>query len=149
MTPSEHIGHEDIRRVPPGTASRRLEQAGWEFESGVLEQLLERDPQNVELMAALAEAYTRARRYRKGLELDRRLVACSPGEPLFHYNLACSLSLTGDLESAADALVAAIDLGYRDFAHMERDSDLRRLRKDVQWVRVRERVHRARAGDGD
>jgi len=123
-----------------GRVGRRLQNAGLAFETGVLEELLRRDPENVEVLAALAEACTRLRRYRRGLELDRCLVARDPDEPLFRYNLACSLTLTGDPAGACDELLAAIDRGYRDFAHMERDPDLRRLRSRPEWSRVLERV---------
>jgi Flp pilus assembly protein TadD len=123
-----------------GRLGRRLQHAALAFETGVLEEVLRREPDNVEVLAALAEACTRLRRYRRGLELDRCLVARDPEEPLFRYNLACSLALTGDVSGACDELVAAIDRGYRDFAHMERDPDLRRLRQDAAWDRVRQRV---------
>lgn len=135
------------RPALPGLLARRLEQAGLAFESGVLERVIERDPDDVEALAALAEACTRLRRYRRGLELDRRLVAHAPEQPLFRYNLACSLSLTGQLRAAADELLAAIDCGYRDFAHLERDPDLRRLRADPEFARVRERITGLPAGD--
>ena len=135
------------RPLPPGHLARRLHHAALAFETGVLEHVLAREPDNVEVLAALAEACTRLRRYNRGLELDRLLVARDPDEPLFRYNLACSLCLTGDLSAACDELLAAIDRGYRDFAHMERDPDLRRLRRDAGWQRVRARV--ARLGPPD
>ncbi len=124
-----------------------MQHAALTFETGVLEQVLLREPDNLEVLASLAEACTRLRRYRRGLELDRRLVARDPGEPLFRYNLACSLSLTGDLQAACDELLLAIDCGYRDFAHMERDPDLRRLRGDPRFHRVREHAARATRRD--
>ena len=135
------------RRPPQGLLARRLQHAALAFETGVLEQVLAREPDNVEVLAALAEACTRLRRYRRGLELDRRLVEHAPEEPLFRYNLACSLALTGELDAACAELLGAIDRGYRDFAHMERDPDLRRLRRDPAWQRVRDRV--ARLGPDD
>jgi Flp pilus assembly protein TadD len=137
------------RPSPQGLLARRLQHAALAFETGVLEQLLAREPDNVEVLAALAEACTRMRRYRRGLELDRQLVALDPDEPLFRYNLACSLALTGELDAACAELLAAIDRGYRDFAHMERDPDLRRLRRDAGWQRVRERVARLGPADSD
>jgi len=131
-----------------GSLGRRLEHAAWNFETGVLERLLEREPDNVEVLAALAETYTRLRRYRRGLELDRRLVDHDPREPLFRYNLACSLSLTGDLRAAADALLVAFDLGYTDFDHLRRDPDLRRLRRDECFEPVRLRMEALARRDG-
>ena len=137
------------RPPPPGLLARRLGQAGLTFETGVLEQVLLREPDNIEVVAALAEAYTRMRRYRRGLALDRRLVAHDPEEPLFRYNLACSLALTGQLAEAAEELLLAIGCGYRDFSHMDRDPDLRRLRASPEWLRVRDGIARLPADDGE
>jgi len=128
----------DSRRPRGVSLDRRLERAGLAFDTGILECHLARDPDNVEILAELAEAYTRTRRYREGLELDRRLVSTDPDEPLFRYNLACSLSLTGRLDEAADELLIAFDLGYADLDHLERDSDLRRLREAPCFERVRQ-----------
>jgi predicted Zn-dependent protease len=122
------------------TSGRRLERAGLAFETGILEELHARQPDDIALVAALAEACTRLRRYRRGLELDRRLVEHDPADPGFRYNLACSCSLTGDLPAAASELLAALALGYRDFAHLLRDADLRRVRGDAVFAPVRERM---------
>ncbi len=131
-----------------GSVGRRLEHAGWSFETGILERLLEQQPDNVEVLAALAESYTRLRRYRRGLELDKKLVAHDPADPLFRYNLACSFALTGDLDGAAAALLAAFELGYRDFDHLSRDPDLRRLRRDARFGAVARRMQQIAAQGG-
>jgi len=114
-----------------------LQRAGLAFETGILEELHERLPDDVELLAQLAEACTRLRRYRRGLELDRCLVQRDPVNPEFRYNLACSCSLTGDLTAAATELLMSLQLGYRDFVHLMRDPDLRRLRRDAAFEPVR------------
>ena len=140
--------HERARRARK-TLARRLEQADLGFESGVLELRLAQDPENVALLSALAEACTRLRRYAEGLALDRRLVETAPTEPVFRYNLACSLVLTGDLDAACDSLQEAVRLGYRDLEHMEQDPDLRRLRKDSRYPDLRERLLRIARDAGD
>lgn len=128
----------DSRQARGAVLRRRLARAGRAFDAGILECQLLREPDNVEVLAELAEAYTRMRRYREGLELDRRLVRSSPEEPLFRYNLACSLALTGHLEQAVDELLEAFALGYADLDHLERDADLRRLREAPCFARVTE-----------
>ena len=136
-------------QAPAGALGRRLEHAGWAFETSVLERVLERDPDNMEVLAALAETYTRMRRYRRGLELDKRLVAHDPRDPLFRYNLACSFSLTGDLDAAVESLRVAFELGYRDFEHLRHDADLRRLRRDGRYEAVRQRMDQLGRQAGD
>ena len=60
---------------------------------------------------------------RKGVEL-------LPDDPTWHYNLACSLAYFPKREDEAfDELETAIDLGYRNRASIEADTDLRRLSK--------------------
>lgn len=116
----------------------RLQRSALVFETGVLEELVDRDPENLDLLVALGEAYARLRRRRRGLEIDRELVRRSPEEPAFRYNLACSLCLTGDLNGACGALLAAIERGFRDFEHLLHDEDLATLRGDPRFGLVRD-----------
>jgi Flp pilus assembly protein TadD len=134
-------GSDHVER-PEGSspAGRRLHRAGLAFDTGILEELHERSPDDIAVVAELAEACTRLRRYRRGLALDRRLVEHDPADPTFRYNLACSCSLTGDLPGAADELLRSLELGYRDFAHLLRDPDLRRVRRDAAFEPVRVRL---------
>lgn len=50
-----------------------------------------------------------------------------PDDPVWAYNLACSLSRLGRKDEALDALGTAIRLGFRDDAAMAADADLRPL----------------------
>jgi len=59
---------------------------------------------------------------------------------LAHYNLACSLSLTGQVETAAAELDCAITLGYRDFSWLNRDPDLKKLRRHPLFKKIRDRL---------
>jgi Flp pilus assembly protein TadD len=128
---------------------RRLDRVDLAFEAGIIELRLRRDPENVALLAAMAEACTRLHRYAEGLALDRRLVALHPDEPVSRYNLACSLALTGDLDGATRELLAAVRLGYRDFDHLALDTDLRRLRRDAGYGALLGRLARIAADAGD
>ena len=129
------------------TLNRRLDQAGLAFDSGILESCLRRDPDDSEILAELAEACTRLRRYRRGLQLDRRLVRRHPQDPIVRYNRACSLALTGDLPGAARELLAAAHLGYRDVDHLLRDPDMRRLRRDPSFAELRAQLERIAKDD--
>jgi hypothetical protein len=79
---------------------------------------------------ALAELYTKEGLYDKGLDLDRRLAELRPEDPVIQYNLACSLSLKADIPAAFDAMKRAVENGYEDFAHLEKDQDLLNLWSD-------------------
>ena len=92
------------------------------------------------MLAELGELYTRAGEYEKGLALDRRLIELAPESPIVHYNLACSLALLDQPDGAFEALEKAVQLGYRDLAHLRRDPDLASLRTDPRFVELVKRL---------
>lgn len=138
------------RSTPDASGQRRLawrlRRANLDFDVGVLELVCAQRPDDLRALVALGQAYSRLGRHRQGLEVDRRLVAAQPHEPVFRYNLACSLTLTGDLDGACAELLAAIDQGYRDFAHMEADADLAGLRNNPRFGLIQDAI--AAAGPG-
>ena len=100
------------------------------FEVAFYEKVLHFSPDFVEALIVLAELYTREGRFADGLLLDRRLAALRPDDLVIQYNLACSLSLTGDVAGAFQVIKQAVAAGYGDFAHLEKDTDLAGLRND-------------------
>ena len=109
-----------------------------DFEIEFYERVIERSPDCVDVLMALGDDYTKAGRYREGLEIDLKLAKLRANDPIVHYNLACSHSLLGQIDEALEALRRAIDLGYRDFAHMQRDPDLENLRRDPRYLALLE-----------
>jgi hypothetical protein len=67
-------------------------------------------------------------------------VRLRPGDPLTHYNLACSYALTIRFQDAVKSLERALDLGYNDFKWISRDPDLRRLRRHPLFKKIREQI---------
>lgn len=107
-----------------------------DFEISFYEQLLKKNPDFTNALIALGDVYTKMGRYRDGLRIDQRLVKLKPKDPIVHYNLACSYSLLRMADSCLKALAEAILLGYRDFAFMEKDSDLDFIRKDPRYKKL-------------
>jgi tetratricopeptide (TPR) repeat protein len=103
------------------------------FEIGFYENILRHSPNFIEALVALAELYTKQGAYLKGLELDRRLARLRPDDPVIQYNLACSLSLAGDIAGAFEAIKRAIRFGYEDLAYLEQDEDLSNLMQDAAF----------------
>ena len=68
--------------------------------------------------------------YRKALELGGFANKFESG---CHYDIACCLALKGDIENAFKSLQTAMDLGFRDLAHVRTDSDLASLHDDPRW----------------
>ena len=121
------------------TLSRR-EARDLDIEIGFLEGVVRRDPEYVDALQVLGDNYTQRGRYSKGLAIDLHLCRLRPRDALTHYNLACSLALTGETARAIEVLHRALDLGYRDFKWMRRDPDLRTLRRHPLYRSIRTRV---------
>lgn len=100
-----------------------------DIEIRFLAGLVRRDPEYVEALELLGEDYTRRGRFEEGLAVDQQLAKLRPDNPTVLYNLACSLSLTGQPEAAFEALNRALDCGYRDVRWLEQDPDLAAFRQ--------------------
>lgn len=118
----------------------RASRAGLEFEARFYGAVVRRSPSNAEALAELGHALTRLERFEEGLEVDRRLVQLVPENETAHYNLACSLSLCGRADDAIDALEQAVELGYRDLAHLLGDPDLTALHGEPRFRALLERL---------
>lgn len=100
-----------------------------EFEIAFYERLLVEDPDFVDALRALGEAYTRRGWHEKGLAVDQRLTRLRPEDAFAWYNLACSLALLNHLDEAFEALARSFTLGYDDLDYMLKDPDLTALRR--------------------
>ena len=79
-------------------------------------------------MKILSDDYLQRGHFDLGLDLDEKLIELEPSNPDAFFNLACSYSLNGDIQAAADALTLAIDYGYRDWKWIAREQSLEKLR---------------------
>ena len=107
-----------------------------------MEGLVHRDPDYVEALQLLGDHYTQRGKYLEGLKVDETLARLEPGNPLVFYNLACSYSLTGQMDRAVFALEKALSCGYRDFKWLAKDPDLRTLRKHPLYRNIRDKIRK-------
>lgn len=105
-----------------------------------IEGVVRRDPHYVEALQLLGDHYTQRGRFEQGLKVDERLSRLEPANPLVYYNLACSYSLTNQVDLAAAALERALSLGYRDFKWLAKDPDLRILRKHPIFRSIKNKI---------
>jgi tetratricopeptide (TPR) repeat protein len=98
------------------------------FEIQFLEPLLRTDPKNTDVLAVLGHHYTKLGQHDKGLDVDRRLVVLKPRDPTARYNLACSLSLIGEVEEGLRELAQALELGFNNLELLLSDPDIQKLR---------------------
>jgi len=115
-----------------------------DFEIEFYKRLLVHKPDFIPALIALGDAYTRKGMYEEGLEIDKKLSQLRPEDPIVFYNLACSYSLLGDTQQALKCLKKAIVLGYDDFHYMEKDKDLKNLRKTAEYKVLKEKLIRLR-----
>ena len=104
-----------------------------EVELGFLEKVAMRLPEDLEVLQALAELYTKTGKYDKGLAVDLQVSQLLPNDDLVWYNLGCSYALTRYFDEAFEALAKAIDLGYGDYDWMKTDPDLANLNADPRF----------------
>jgi tetratricopeptide (TPR) repeat protein len=123
--------------VPP---RKRSAQEDIEFEIAFFEGVAQRDPNYIEALQILGDAYTRTGQWEKSLPVDERLAHLCPENPLVFFNLACSYSLLNRVDEAIGALEKAVGLGYTDTGWLDSDPDLENARKDPRFARVREKL---------
>ena len=111
-----------------------------EFQIKLYETAVSLGRDTIELLAELAELYTRTGEYEKGLSLDKTLVQREPDNPIFLYNLACSLSLVNQIDKAYMTLDQALNLGFNDIKLLLEDRDLKNLHKDPRWSDLLKRI---------
>ena len=113
-----------------------------------IEGLVRRDPDYADALQLLGDHYTQRGRYPEGLRVDERLARLEPRNPLVFYNLACSYSLTEQFDRAAHMLEKALQLGYRDFAWLAKDPDLRKLRQQPIYRDIKAKIRRMKVKIG-
>ena len=112
---------------------RPADQSQLDFEIDFFGGILERLPHYVDVLRVMGNNLTLKGRYAQGLQIDKRLIALRPTDPLAHYNLACSYALLKRPDHAIKALRRAVELGYRDFRYMREDRDLDSIRHDPRF----------------
>ncbi|MCP3905667.1 MAG: PDZ domain-containing protein [Planctomycetes bacterium] len=97
------------------------------------------------LERSISRAFERAE-YRRAADLIESWLEKSGDDPQMLYNLACARSRLGDPQKACSALYRAVQVGFRDFAHMQRDPDLAAIRDEEMYRAI---VEAARQVAGD
>jgi len=123
-----------LRETKPGKG--KCEKEDLAFEVQFFEGVVKRDPDFIEALQILGDAYTKTDQWEKGLLIDKRLAHLCPDNPLVFYNLACSYSLMSRLDAAFAALRKAVKLGYDDAQWLTKDPDLANLRQDSRFEAI-------------
>jgi tetratricopeptide (TPR) repeat protein len=120
--------------------TNRVTQRELDVKIEFMEGVVRRDPNYVDALQLLGDHYTQRGRFDEGLNVDERLASLEPKNPLVFYNLACSYSLTDQFDRAVLALEKALQLGYRDFAWLAKDPDLKKLREQPVYRDIQKKI---------
>jgi tetratricopeptide (TPR) repeat protein len=131
--PGKHSDEGSEHTTTGSPHMRQADQNQLEFELEFFGGILERRPDFVDVLRVMGNNLTLKGRYAQGLQIDKRLVALRPGDPLAHYNLACSYALLRRHDQSLKTLRRAVELGYRDFRYMNEDRDLESIRHDPRF----------------
>lgn len=107
-----------------------------DFEIDFYTRLLEQDPNYLEVLRVLANNLSAKSLHAEGLEVDLRIVRLCPNDDVALYNLACSYSLLGMVDSSLEVLKRAIESGYDEFDYMRLDTDLEATRRDPRFLEL-------------
>jgi hypothetical protein len=80
--------------------------------------------------------YFQSRKYGMALKVYASILKRAPEDEIALYNTACILALTGKRKIAAATLARAVEAGYYDFDHMERDKDLDPVRNEEKYLQL-------------
>ncbi|MEW6734760.1 MAG: DUF6624 domain-containing protein [Acidobacteriota bacterium] len=93
------------------------------------------------------QAYTayENKRYTECFELNQAIIVKGAAVHTTYYSAACCLALAGRIDTAFQYLYMAIEKGYFNFEHMQKDTDLAALRADARWAEVAGKCQEAQA----
>ncbi len=109
-------------------------------EAEFLAALARRCSEDLQIIKALADIYTRCGEHAKALEMDKKLAEKLPQDPIVWYNLACSYALLKRQDEAFDCLERSIALGYSNISLITSDKDLKFLHKDPRFASIVRRL---------
>ena len=104
-----------------------------DFEIKFFEGIIQDSPSFTRALMALGDLYTKRGDYEKGLAVDLKLIQLCPTDPIVLYNLACSYSLTNDVQKAFETIKRAIECGYDNFKYLLTDPDLKNVNEDDRF----------------
>ena len=84
----------------------------------------------------LTVGFFRQGRYREGAACEEIILDVTPDDPVAAYNLACAYSLMGARKDAVKYLKVAVNSGFKDWASMDKDTDLNNIRKEPGYQEV-------------
>ena len=96
----------------------------------------EPSPQELLKLHRAVLEHFKKKNYKAALATCKKILAAHPDDPTALYNSACACAMSGDKPVALDYLKKAVEEGFVDFAHIEKDTDLVSLRKEPAYLEL-------------
>lgn len=119
--------------LPSSVLCRFAGDSQVDFEIAFYRGILDRDPNYLDVLRILGNNLSAKGLHAESLDIDQRIVRIRPRDEVALYNLACSYSMVGMVDSSLDSLRRAIESGYNEFDYMRCDSDLEATRRDPRF----------------
>ncbi|MBC3540585.1 hypothetical protein H7U12_12905 [Rufibacter sp. H-1] len=108
-------------------------------------------PAHEDLNKQGTDAYTK-KNYPQAVALYQKAINATPNGAHVrsaYYNMACSYALMGQKAPALKALEQAVNAGYKNVAHLKKDTDLDILRQEKKYLQLVSRLEKQNAQLGD
>lgn len=115
---------------------------GWPYQAATQERIRTR---GVGLLIQEGNRLINLKNYRDAIERFKSIVEAHPKSEFASgsaYNIACCHSLLGEKQFALDWFQKALDMGWKDLAKIEEDSDLESLRGEERYKKLVEKLKR-------
>lgn len=93
--------------------------------------------------------YLQAKKFELAEKQYKQVLELEPHDSTALYNLACCYSLWGRTDEAVTYLGLAIDAGFDDVSHMDKDTDLDPIREDRRVKEMLDALRRKKAEKGE
>jgi tetratricopeptide (TPR) repeat protein len=121
-----------LRQAEAKTAAKE-----WKDSAAAWQRVVEANPVNAGFWSEFANAAYESKDYRKAIAAYEKAMALGAGFPSnAAYNIACCYALLGEKEQALKWLDKSFDMGFRNLAHSQTDSDLQSLHDDPRFNKI-------------
>ena len=118
-------------------AQTKSEAREWKEATAAWQQVVDANPVNARFWNQLGDAAYGNKDYRRAISAYEKALELGAGFPSnAAYNIACCYALLGEKELAIKWLQKSFDMGFRNLAHSQTDSDLQSLHTDPRFKQI-------------
>ncbi|HKR58443.1 MAG TPA: tetratricopeptide repeat protein, partial [Pyrinomonadaceae bacterium] len=118
-------------------ALAKSEAQDWKEATTAWQRVVEANPVNARFWNQYADAAYGNKDYRRAIAAYEKALELGAGFPSnAAYNIACCYALLGEKEQAFKWLQKSFDMGFRNLAHSQTDSDLQILHDDPRFNKI-------------